>query len=109
MTGIILIDLETIHHDVLLQKLYATGIQTHTVNWFKSNLFNRSFLVNLENNFSQTKFVSWGVPKNFILQQLLFLMYVNDISQALKRDIFLFSNGSCLFRQHKILIKLKKS
>ena len=56
MTGMILIDLqkafERIDHDVLLQKLYAIGFSKHTVNWFKSYFSNRSFLVNLENNFS---------------------------------------------------------
>ena len=40
MTGMILIDLQTafdtIDHDVLLQKLYATGFSKHTVNWFQS-------------------------------------------------------------------------
>ena len=38
MTGMILIDLQkafdTIDHDVLWQKFYATGFLKHTVNWF---------------------------------------------------------------------------
>ena len=62
MTGIILIDLQnafdTIDHDVLLKKIYAIGFLKHTVNWFKSYLSSRSFLVNLANNFSQPTFVS---------------------------------------------------
>ena len=56
MTRLILIDLQktfdTIDHDLLLQKLYAIGFSKHTVNWFQSYLSNRSFLVNLGNNFS---------------------------------------------------------
>ena len=66
MTGMILIDLQnafdTIDHDELLQKLYAIGFSKHIVNWFQSYLSNRSFLVNLENNFSQPAPVSCGVP-----------------------------------------------
>ena len=66
MTGMILIDLQkafdTIDHDVLLQKLYAIGFSKRTVNWFKSYLSNRSFKVNLGNNFSQPASVSCGVP-----------------------------------------------
>ena len=62
MTGRILIDLQkafdTIDHDVLLQKLYAIGFSKYTVNWFKSYLSNRSFKVNLGNNFSQPASVS---------------------------------------------------
>ena len=57
MAGMNLTDLQmafdTIDHDVLLRKLYATHFSKHIVNWFKSYLFNRSFLVNLGNNFSQ--------------------------------------------------------
>ena len=66
MTGMILIDLQkafdTIDHDILLQKLYAFGFSKHTVNWFQSYLSNRSFLVNLGNNFSQPTSVSCSVP-----------------------------------------------
>ena len=113
MTGMIPIIFKrslTMYYDILLQKLYFIGIQTHTVNWFKSYLFNRSFLVNLGNNFSQTASVSCGVTKNSILWQFyfMFLTYVNDASQVLKHDIFLFSNGSCLSCQHKSINKIKK-
>ena len=62
MTGMILIDLQKafdiIDHDVLLQKLYANGFSKRTVNCFKSYLSNRSFKVNLGNNFSQPASVS---------------------------------------------------
>ena len=61
-TGMILIDLQkafdTIDHDVLLQKLYASGFSKRTLNWFKFYLSNRSFKVNLGNNFSQPASVS---------------------------------------------------
>ena len=56
MTGMILIDLQNAFdtdHDVLLQKLYAVGFSKHTVNCFQSYLSNRSFLVDLGNNFSK--------------------------------------------------------
>ena len=69
MTGMIVIDLQrafdTIDQDVLLQKLYAIGFLKHIVNWFQSYLSNRSFLVNLGNNFSKSAFVSCGVPPWF--------------------------------------------
>ena len=56
ITGMILIELQkafdAIDHDVLLQKLYAFGFLKNTVNWLKSHLYNRSFLVKLRNNFS---------------------------------------------------------
>ena len=101
MTGMILIDLQkafdTFDHDILLQKLYAIGFSKHMVNWFRSYLFNISFLVNLGNDFSQPASVSCGVPQGSVLGPLLFLIYVNDMSQAVKCDMFLYAHDtSCL-------------
>ena len=105
MAGMNLTDLQmafdTIDHDVLLRKLYATHFSKHIVNWFKSYIFNRSFLVNLGNNFSQPASISCDVPEGFILGPLLFLIYVNDMSQAVKNGLFLYVNDSRLVYQHK--------
>ena len=112
MTGMILIDLQkafdTIDHDVLLQKLYAIGFSKRTVNWFKSYLSNRSFKVNLGNNFSQHASVSCGVPQGSILGPLLFLIYVNDMSQAVKCHLFLYADDSCLVCKHKDIKEIDK-
>ena len=112
MTSMILIDLQktfdTIDHDVLLQKLYAIGFSKRTVNWFKCNLSNRSFKVNLENNFSQSASVSCGVLQGSSLGPLLFLIYVNDMSQAVKCDLFLYADDSCLVCQHKDINEIEK-
>ena len=93
---------------MLLQKLYANGFSEHTVNWFKSYLSNRSFLVNLENNFSQPASVSCGVSQGSILGPLLFLIYVNDMSQAVKFDPFLYADDSCLVCHHKDINAIEK-
>ena len=71
----ILIDLQkafdTIDHDtnstIILQKLHAIGFSKHSVNWFRSYLINRKFLVNLGNEFSQSACVSSGVPQGSTL------------------------------------------
>ena len=111
MTDMILIDLQkafdTIDHDVLLQKLYAVGFSKHSVNWFQSNLSNRSFLVNSGNNFSQPESVSCSVPQGSILGPLLFLIYVNDMSQAVKCDLFLYADDTCLVCQRKDINKIE--
>ena len=111
MTGMILIDLQkafdTFDHDILLQKLYAIGFSKHMVNWFRSYLFNISFLVNLGNDFSQPASVSCGVPQGSVLGPLLFLIYVNDMSQAVKCDLFLYADDTCLVCQHKDINKIE--
>ena len=98
MTGMIPIDIQkafgTIDHDVLFQKLFTIGFSKHTVNWFQSCFSNRLFLVNLGNNFPQPASLSCGVPQNSILGPLLFLIYVNDMSQAVKCDLFLYADDT---------------
>ena len=112
ITGMILIDLQkafdTIDHDILLQKLYAIGFSKHSVNWFRSYLINRTFLINLGHASSQPACVSSGVPQGSILGPLLFLIYINDMSQAVKCNLFLYADDTCLVCQHKDINGIEK-
>ena len=112
MTGVILINLQKafdkIDHDILLQKLYAIGFSKNSVNWFRSYLINRTFLVNLGNAFSQPACVSSGVPQGSILGPLLFLIYINDMSQAVKCNLFLYADDTCLVCQRKDVNEIEK-
>ena len=112
ITGMILIDLQKafdrIDHDILLQKLYVIGFSKHSANWFRSYLTNRTFLVNLGNVFSQPACVSSGVPQGSILGPLLFLIYINDMSQAVKCNLFLYADDTCLVCQHKDINEIEK-
>ena len=110
ITGMILIDLQkafdTVDHDILLQKLYAIGFSKHSVNWFRSYLINRTFLVNLGNAFSQPACVSSGVRHGS--GPLLFLIYINDTSQAVKCALFLYAGDACLVCRHKDINEIEK-
>ena len=112
ITGMILIDLQkafdTIDHEILLQKLYAIGFSKHSVNWFRSCLTNRTFLVNLGNVFSQPVCVSSGIPQGSILGSLIFLIYINDMSQAVKCNLFLYADDTCLVCHHKDINEIEK-
>ena len=108
----ILIDLQksfdTIGHDSLLQKLYAAGLSKHSVNCFRSDLINRTFSVNLGNTFSQPACVSSRVLQGSIVDSILFLMYINDMSQAVKCNLFLHADDICRVCQHKHINKIEK-
>ena len=109
MTGMILIDLQnafdTIDHDILLQKLYAIGFSKHSVNWFRSYLINRTFLVNLGNAFSQPACVSSGVPQG----PLFFLIYINDMHKLSNLILFFTLMIHALHVNIKIFMKLKNN
>ena len=98
--GIILIDLQnvfyTINHKILLGKLHAIGFSEKTVAWFKSCLSGRVFKVYINNHFSDLSKIYCGVPQGSILGPLLFLLYVNDMPQAIHFDLFLYADNSGL-------------
>ena len=85
--------------------LVSRRVLLFTLNLYLSN---RSFLINLRNNDSQTASICCGVPQGSILGPLLFLTYVNDMSQAVKCNLFLYADESCLVCQHKNINEIQK-
>ena len=112
VTGMILIDLQkafdTINHDILLKKLSIIGFPDHTVKWFQFYLSNRKFMVNLENPFSEVSSISCSAPQGSILGPLLFLIHVNDMLMAVKCDLFLYADDTCLVFQSKNIKDIEK-
>ena len=66
------------------------------------------FRVNLENCYSDPSNITCGVPQGSILGPLLFLIYVNDMPQAVKSNLFLYADDSCLVFQGKDVIEIEK-
>ena len=85
--------------------LVSRRVLLFTLNLYLSN---RSFLINLRNNDSQPASISCGVPQGSILGPLLFLTYVNDMSQAVKCNLFLYADESCLVCQYKNINEIQK-
>ena len=105
LTGMILIDLHkafgTINHDILLKKMSALRFSNRSINWFQSDLSNRSFRVNVPGKYSCIAKIDCGVPQRSILGPLLFLLHVNDMKEAVNCDLFLYADDSSLDYQLK--------
>ena len=65
-------------------------------------------MVNLENSFSEISNISCGVPQGSILGPLLFLIYVNDMPMAVKCNLFLYADDTCLVFQSKNVKDIEK-
>ena len=101
----ILIDLQkafdTINHDILISKMKHLGFSKEATLWFKSYLSNRKFKVHINKTFSESGNLLCGVPQGSTLGPLLFLLYINDMPQAIDCELLLYADDTCLIFQHK--------
>ena len=77
------------------------GFSEETIKWFKSYLSNRKFKVHIKNTFSEPGNLLCRVPQGSILGPLYFLLYINDMPQAVDCELLLYTDDTCLIFQHK--------
>ena len=91
LSGVVLIDLkkafDTIDHEVLFSKLRACGVDDLTLPWFRSYLTDRRQRCFVNGQFSNSSFITKGVPQGSIIGPLLFLVYINDLPNCLNEGI----------------------
>ena len=93
---------DTIDHQILFKKLFHYGIRGIALDLLKDYFLNRKQFVCFDNNNSPLLNTSCGVPQGSILGPLLFILYINDISNvSTKLFPIIYADDSNLFIQGK--------
>ena len=88
---------DKVWHKGIIQKLKRCGIRGDLLDWFESYLENRLQCVVINGYTSDTRPVFAGVPQGSVLGPLLFIVYINDITEDINSNIRLFADDTSLY------------
>ena len=84
-------------HDGIIYKLTQNGISGNLLNLLEDFLKERKQRAVLNGQVSTWTNINAGVPQGFILGPLLFLIYINDLTEGLTTNVKLFADDTSLF------------
>ena len=84
-------------HDGLIFKLKCNGISGNLLKFFENYLQNREQRVVLNGTTSDWRCVNAGVPQGPVLGPILFLVYINDLTDDISSEMRLFADDSSHF------------
>ena len=94
---------------ILIDKLNYYGIRGLGNEWFKSYLSNRSQYVSIQGFDSDIRETKHGVPQGSGLDPLLFLLYINDLHNAIKfSSVYHFADDTNLLNINTSPKKMQK-
>ena len=88
---------DKVSHEKLIYKLHGYGIRGKTLTWIKAFLNGRSQTVVLEGDCSGEVPVTSSVPQGPVLGPVLFLAYINDLSDKVKSQMRLFADDTAAY------------
>ena len=88
---------DKVWHEALIFKMRKNGINGNLLNSLTNYLTNRKQRVVLNGIESPWEDIDSGVPQGSVLGPLLFLIYINDLTDNISANVKLFADDSSLF------------
>jgi len=90
---------DTVPHHRLLKKVESFGIKGPILKWIKDFLSGRCQHVVINGEKSQAEKVTSGIPQGSVLGPLLFVLFINDLPDNIKSQVFMFADDTKLYRE----------
>ena len=91
---------DTVPHARLINKLYAYGIRGNLLQWIQNFLTDRKQKVIVQGEESQWADVASDIPQGSVLGPVLFLIYINDLPDVVKKFVTIFADDT---KEHAVI------
>ena len=89
---------DSVPHQRLLSKLDAYGIRGPLKAWTKDFLLDRKQRVVVNGKLSSWSLVLSGIPHGSVLGPILFVIFINDLSDQIRSTVKIFADDTKVFR-----------
>ena len=89
---------DTVSHDILCKKIERYGLRGSVLKWCRHYLERRSQVTLANGTRSGINYIEYGVPQGSVLGPLFFILYVNDLQQAVNDvNVQLYADDTVLY------------
>ena len=85
---------DTVPHRRLMGKLQSYDVKGRILTWIESFLTGRAQVVKVNGSVSESAPVLSGIPQGSVIGPLLFVIYINDLPEAINSESFLFADDA---------------
>ena len=92
---------DKVPHRRLIKKMEGYGIGKRILNWVKDFLKNRKQKVSVNGAESACQDVTSGISQGSVLEPILFVIYINDMTECVDAVAYLFADDTKLYKEIK--------